>query len=601
MGPLADLLETLTVAIYMTDSQGRLTSYNSAAASLWKFRPALGSHWFSLWTLYWPDGRRMSHDESPVAAVLKGQTVRAIETIAERSDGSRVPLIAYPTGLKDSDGNITGAVNVLVETSDRQQTDNGAVSAWLSAIVMSSDDAIVGKTLDGRITSWNAGATRIFGYEPAEAIGRSITIIIPPELRGEAEEVLARLRRGEHIEHFDTVRVAKDGRLVNISLTVSPVRDASGTIIGASKIARDITERKENEELQRLLFDELSHRVKNTLAAIQSIATQSLEAASTPQQFVTSFNGRIRALARAHDLLVERKMTGACVMEIVREQVLIGTADDERIVCSGPPVMVDAAVATQLALVLHELATNARKYGALSGMGGKLSVSWKVSSCDSEIELHWRESRVQNVVAPISRGFGTKLIERTLRSCGGEAVMRYDPGGLTCELRLPLQGRVRRSYGAIQSRNAAFHRATENQIGPPSATHAEPSLRGKRVLIVEDEPLIAMEIESGLERVGCEVLGPAGTIELAKRLLAGGRVDAALLDANLNGRPVDELAAALVRNNIPFAFATGYGRDSLPAAFRDAVLLAKPFSADRLIAVVQDLLRQQMPRPVWSR
>src|SRR5690606_16518016 len=132
------------------------------------------------------------------------------------------------------------------------------------------------KTLDGRVTSWNAGAQRIFGYTAEEMIGQSVLRLIPPELRSEEEDMLSRLKNGERIEHFDTIRVTKDGRRIHVSLTVSPLRDRSGQIVGASKIARDVTERKQAEDMQRLLFNELNHRVKNMLAAIQAIASQSL-------------------------------------------------------------------------------------------------------------------------------------------------------------------------------------------------------------------------------------------------------------------------------------------------------------------------------------
>jgi PAS domain S-box-containing protein len=177
----------------------------------------------------------------------------------------------------DSSGQLTGAINLLLDLSERYEAD--AVSAKLAAIVASSDDAIIGKTLEGEITSWNAGAKRIFGYEASEMIGQQIIRIIPNELHSEERQILGRLKRGEHVDHYETVRIAKDGRRIDISLTVSPLRDKFGTVIGASKVARDVTERKQTEKLQRLLVDELSHRVKNTLAIIQAIASQSLRAA----------------------------------------------------------------------------------------------------------------------------------------------------------------------------------------------------------------------------------------------------------------------------------------------------------------------------------
>ena len=274
------------------------------------------------------------------------------------------------------------------------------------------------------------GQTRIFGYEPEEMIGQSITRVIPPELLDEEREILAKLRRGERIDHFDTVRVTKDGRRINISLTVSPLHDRAGNVIGASKIARDITERKQAQELQELLFEELNHRVKNTIATIAAIASQSLRRAASPSDFVSSFNGRIQALARAHDLLVQEKMKGASITEIVREQVLFGAPTDGRISSSGPSLMLDARVAVHLALVLHELATNARKYGALSIPGGQLSISWSLQTqAGRELLLDWKETGVPKVSAPTAHGFGTTLIERTIEGNGGEATIRYDVGG----------------------------------------------------------------------------------------------------------------------------------------------------------------------------
>src|SRR6478736_862473 len=398
-----EVLEALPVAVYLTDSEGRLTFYNEAAAEFWGCRPELlSSLWCGSWRLYWPDGRPMTHDEYPMAVALReGRELRGVEAVAERPDGSRVPFIPYPTLLKDGDGRVVGAINILIDIADRK---TGYVeSAQLAAIVQGSDDAIISKTLDGRITSWNRGASRILGYSAEEMIGESILKIIPPELVDEEKGILARLRKGERIDHFDTVRLAKNGRRVNLSLTISPLRDLSGAIIGASKIARDITDRKQAEELQTLLFEELNHRVKNTLATIQAIASQSLRRAATPRDFVTSFNGRVQALARAHDLLVHSKMKGAPISEILREQVMLENSADLRISSAGPFVMLDARSAVQLALVVHELATNARKYGALSLPDGQLDISWNLKTNGvRELFLTWKETGVPNVSAPTS-------------------------------------------------------------------------------------------------------------------------------------------------------------------------------------------------------
>jgi len=251
MIPGTDLLEALPVAVYTTDAEGRITFYNRAAAEMWGHNPELGtSQWCGSWRLYWPDGRPLPHDQCPMAIALKeGREVRGVEAIAERPDGTRVRFLPCPTPLRDASGRLVGAINLLMDITERHDAE--LQSARLAAIVVSSDDAIISKTIDGRITSWNAGAARIFGYEASEMIGESILRIIPPELYGEETEILARLQRGERIDHFETVRVAKDGRRLDISLTVSPLRDRSGKVVGASKVGRDITERKRAEKCSR--------------------------------------------------------------------------------------------------------------------------------------------------------------------------------------------------------------------------------------------------------------------------------------------------------------------------------------------------------------
>lgn len=369
MDRCTDLLAALPAPVYMTDAKGRLAFYNEAAAELWGRRPPQGETCccgsLRLWR---PEGGPLAHEESVVARALRDQrSGTVLEAVVERPDGTRVAVEAHATLLKDRAGRTEGVLVALTDVGVRNE--DAIVRERLAAIVASSQDAIVSKSLEGRITSWNEGAERIFGYAAEEMIGQSITRIIPPELHSEEAQILARLRRGERIEHFDTVRVAKDGRRVDISLTVSPLRDRTGRIIGASKVARDVTDRKRDERLQRLLLAELNHRVKNTLAMIQSIAAQSLRHATTPKGFVDSFYGRLQALARAHTLLVEGRMQSADFAALVREQVLLEEGGDPRIACLGPPVSLEPHLAVQLALVLHELA-QARSARAAGGAGG---------------------------------------------------------------------------------------------------------------------------------------------------------------------------------------------------------------------------------------
>jgi CheY-like chemotaxis protein len=191
------------------------------------------------------------------------------------------------------------------------------------------------------------------------------------------------------------------------------------------------------------------------------------------------------------------------------------------------------------------------------------------------------------VQAPTERGFGSTLIEQSLQAHGGVASIRYGADGVTCEIKLPLPEREPGSAGAYAMARgggaAALARATGR---PPSG------LSGKRVLVIEDEPLVAMDIASRLSEAGCEVIGPAGTLELARSFIESAEIDAALVDANLAGDPVDELAAALTRRKVPFAFVTGYGREALPQGFREAAMIGKPFTEKALLATIERIVER---------
>jgi len=246
------LIEALDLAVYVCDTEGRIVAFNQAAATLWGRSPALGiDRWCGSARMFAVSGEPIAHDQCPLAiAVREARPVDGAEVLIERPDGSRRRVRAMPKPIYEKAGRLAGIVNTLLDVTEQHkaQTDQ----ALLAAIVDSSDDAIISKTLTGRITSWNAGAQRIFGYTAKEMIGESVLKLIPPERRAEEDEILARLRRGERIEHFETKRMAKDRRLLDISLTVSPVRGPDGLLVGASKIARDVTMQKAAErELRR--------------------------------------------------------------------------------------------------------------------------------------------------------------------------------------------------------------------------------------------------------------------------------------------------------------------------------------------------------------
>jgi PAS domain S-box-containing protein len=348
-----------------------------------------------------------------------------------------------PRPLHDDLGAAIGTVTVLIDVTERSSMEQRVEQDLrrLAAIIESNEDAIISKNLDGVIVSWNSGAERLFGYTAAEAIGRPVTMLIPPERIDEEPGILARIRRGERIEHYDTVRRRKDGSAVDISLTVSPIKAPDGTIIGASKIARDITERKQAEQRQQLLVGEVKHRIKNLLATVQAIARQTLKGA--PAEEREAFVARLMALANAQDLLTLERWNRAPVHEVVNRALRPFEArHTARFLVKGPEdTWVDAQRASLLTMALHELATNAVKYGALSNGYGVVRLTWEVVGAEEDgqsVRLTWRELGGPPVVPPERKGFGSFLIERALQGGGGNARLDFDPNGLICSLELSL-------------------------------------------------------------------------------------------------------------------------------------------------------------------
>jgi PAS domain S-box-containing protein len=432
VGHLAQVLNALPAAVYTTDTDGRITYFNEAAAVLWGCRPKLNSdRWCGSWRLYHPDGTPMPHHTCPMAIALRERRPnRGHQAIAERPDGTRVPFMAFPTPLYDEAGAFIGAVNMLIDMSEHQRAEQA--SRRLASIVESSEDAIVSKDLNGVIATWNRGAERLFGYLAPEVIGKSITILIPDEHRDEETRILERIRRGERIEHYETVRQRKDGSRISVSLTVSPITDETGHITGASKIARDITEQKRKEEQIALLAREADHRTKNLLALAQ--AAVHLTNGESAAELRTAIEGRLRALANAHALLAQSRWAGADLRSLVVDELSPYCQEQElRARIDGPSLMLEQEPAQAMALALHELTTNAVKYGALSVSSGRIDIAWRLQP-GRRLAMRWSESGGPAVKPPTRKGFGTRVMTRICDQLNGELTFDWRADGLVCDI-----------------------------------------------------------------------------------------------------------------------------------------------------------------------
>ncbi|MEE3625037.1 PAS domain S-box protein [Nitrospirillum sp. BR 11752] len=306
--------------------------------------------------------------------------------------------------------------------------------AILAAIVDSSDDAIISKTLDGIVTSWNAAAERMFGYTAEEMIGRSVTVLAPPGREAEMPSILARLKQGERISHFETLRRHKDGHTLEISLSVSPLHDNEGNLIGASKIARDISQHRRSERQISFLMQEVDHRAKNALAVVQSILR--LTRADTVDDFVALVEGRISALAAIHSQVASRQWVGTDLDSLTHISFDPFDPGGSRVTCSGPQMVLGPQASQAMGLALYELAGNAARFGALNHPDGHIDLSWH--SDDEALSLSWREWGLRDVRPPLRKGFGLTVCQLLLAGqLGGRLNFDWQDGGLALGISLP--------------------------------------------------------------------------------------------------------------------------------------------------------------------
>jgi PAS domain S-box-containing protein len=285
------LVDHSPVAMYTCDLLGRITYYNRAAAQLWGREPKIGQElWSGSWKTYYPDGTPMPLDETPMAAILKNKnSFDQSEITIECPDHSFKTLLVFPRQLFSDQGTFIGAYNTLVDISYKENLETR--DAFLSAIVEHSQDPIISKNLNGIITSWNKGAEKVFGYQEQEMLGKPITTIIPADRLDEETFILDRIRKGKIVDHFETIRVRKDGRKIPISLMISPIRNGSGKIIGASKIARDISEQIKTQEAIAQYTEDLE-----TISSISRTISEKLDVQKILQE-VTDATTRLTGAA----------------------------------------------------------------------------------------------------------------------------------------------------------------------------------------------------------------------------------------------------------------------------------------------------------------
>ena len=381
-----------------------------------------------------------------------------------------------------------------------------------------------------------------------------------------------------------------DRRTVWVRVAGVLARGADGRGQRVTGIVEDVTPRKLEEDQRQTLLAELDHRVKNVLATVQSLAVQTARRTTSLEAFLQNFSGRLKAMGSANELLTAARWRGAAIDHLAAAE--LGALAPGQTAWEGPELFLTPRAANALALGLHELAANAVKFGALSVETGRVNLRWARSQ-DGGFELTWAESGGPRVTPPAKRGFGSTLLEQvTSRELNGETAIDYRPAGVQATLRAGAQ--------AVAPRPERVPEVPVGRIAETVATSSGPAnLRGSRVLIVEDAVLLAMELETGLSDAGAQIIGPAYELEEAMALL-GQPIDAAVLDANLNGHSVTPVAEALSARGVPFVFATGYGEAAgAPGGF-DAPVIRKPYDVTQVAAAVAELLQVNTPHPKAS-
>jgi two-component sensor histidine kinase/DNA-binding response OmpR family regulator len=429
-------------------------------------------------------------------------------------------------------------------------------------------------------TVWDHGQCGIFGVDPHTFVPTLETV--QPLINPEDFELLVRAFRkvtkdaNTFQTEFRVVRPSGEGRWCTGTAAAS--FDENGRLVWLSGVTADITERKRAEERQILLAEEVDHRARNVVAVVQSIMR--LTRADSIDEYIGALDGRIGALSNAHRLLASSRWEGADLTRLVEEEFAPYRArGSERVSARGPVVLLPPATAQTIALALHELATNAAKYGALSTSGGRVMLTWRTEP--GKLALEWIESGGPEISAPSRRGYGSRAITAGIeRQLGGVVQFDWQKNGLRCALCIP------------HDANMASRRSLERgQIDGAPPQDIATDANDKRVLLVEDEPLVSMMLADMLSAFGHKVDGPYSRFSDAILAAKSNNLQAGILDVNLGGEKTYAVADILKDRKIPFAFVTGYGPDTIVPAFAHAPVLQKPIEAAKLRALLQQIVR----------
>jgi PAS domain S-box-containing protein len=417
---------------------------------------------------------------------------------------------------------------------------------------------------------WDDGQKLIFGVDAAyQVTPESLRQLVHPLDRKLFRRTLRQARRDAESYQIEFRICRPDGSIHWCLGTAAASRDAANRISRISGVTIDITDRKETEERQSLLAREVDHRAKNALAVVHAIVR--LTRADNIKQFATAVEGRIQALARAHSLIAESRWRGANLHQLVQDELApYRTAACERVRITGKSLSLEPSTAQALGLAVHELATNAAKYGSLSSPSGEANVSWELK--DGRLELRWTEHGGPLIKRAVTTGFGIRVIKASIETqLNGTVELDWHRSGLCCTISVPHQMR--------------FDLPEPNQ---QAATKAEPPLGTmpprirKRILLVEDETLIAMMMAQALDDLGFDVVGPFGKVADTFAAIEHESVDGAILDINLGTEMVYPVATLLQARKVPFVFMTGYGSDMAAGAFPEVTTFQKPIERDTL-------------------